>query len=367
MKKVLYIILIAVTLACNEKPKEETTTTPAANNLIFITKAQFSENNMQLGKPEKHNFYNYITANGFIDVPPQNMASIHTFMAGYVKKSPLLIGDKVQQGALLLTLENPEYVTIQQNYMEVFKKLDYLKSEYQRQEQLYKEQISSEKVYLNAKSNYDIAMATYSGLKKKIQLMNLNPKQVEAGTFTSVIPVYAPISGTVAKLHINVGSYVSPTDELMEIVNNDHIHLELSVFEKDILGVQKGLPVRFKVPEASEKTFEAEVHLVGNTISAEKTVPVHGHIKNEKSLNFTVGMYINAKIVTDSTAIMAIPATGVSNDDENYYIYVLQNNDDSGYYFKKELVKTTRDDESYIAVPDAFANKMLLTSGAPML
>ena len=87
---------------------------------------------------------------------------------------------------------------------------------------------------------------------------------------------------------------MSSASELLEIVNTDHIHLELSVFEKDILKIKKDQKIEFKIPESSDKTFDAAVHLVGTSINTDRTIKVHGHINDEESNNFISGMYIEA-------------------------------------------------------------------------
>ncbi len=61
-----------------------------------------------------------------IDVPPENRAVINATMGGYIKTTPLLIGDNVRKGQALVTIENPEFVRLQQEYMEVNEQLTYL-------------------------------------------------------------------------------------------------------------------------------------------------------------------------------------------------------------------------------------------------
>ena len=58
-----------------------------------------------------------------------------------------------------------------------------------------------------------------------------------------------------------------------------NLHLELNVFEKDILKVKEGKKITFTVPEASKEVFNAEVHLVGKSIEGnDRTINVHGHL-----------------------------------------------------------------------------------------
>ncbi len=368
MKKILYIAVTFLLISCGKNTTETATVNESENSQdIKISKAQFESNGMALGTAKITNFNEYISANGHIDVPPQNKVSVRTFMEGYVKKSPFLIGNKVEKGQLLLTLENPEYVSLQQDYMEVGHQLEYLEAEYHRQETLYKEEIASQKSYLKAKSEYNASMAAFKGLEKKIRMLNLNPEKVMQGDFSSEITLYAPINGTIANLNFTLGSYVSPTDELMEIVNNDHIHLELEVFEKDILEVHDEQPILFKVLEASSKEFKASVHLVGNTISSNKTVKVHAHLENEKEMNFTVGMYVNAQIITNTKEAYAIGAEAVQTEDDKQFVFVLSKETATDYYFKKTALPTLEKNEQYVAVPEKYKSTKVLISGAHLL
>src|SRR5690606_15461990 len=255
---------------------------PTNSNHIAITTTQFTSEHMQLGTLEERSFDETIKTSGMINVPPQNKASISTFMDGYITQTPLLIGDKVKKGQLLATLENPEYVEIQQFYLELSEQLTYLKSEFDRQKTLFDEKITSQKNFLKAESTYKSTLAQYNGLRKKLNMMRINPASVEQGKITSTVNLYAPIDGYVTKINVSHGSYVSPSDVIMEIINTEHIQLELAVFEKDILKVKKDQKIRFKIPEASQDTFEAKVHLVGNAINDKnRIINIYGQIMDE--------------------------------------------------------------------------------------
>ena len=54
--------------------------------------------------------------------------------------------------------------------------------------------------------------------------------------------------------------YIAASDVILEIVDTSHLHLELAVFEKDILKIKVGQKIKFTVPEASKEIFDADVH-----------------------------------------------------------------------------------------------------------
>jgi cobalt-zinc-cadmium efflux system membrane fusion protein len=368
--KRLFILLIPIVLAaCGEKGSQsnEMANTAETDNIISVTKSQFENGHMVLGNVVDYQFNEVVKANGFIDVPPQNKASVSTFMGGFVKNTPLLIGDKVKKGQLVLTLENTEYVELQQQYMEVAEQLSYLKSEYERQQTLFYEKITSEKNFLKAESTYKSTLAYFNGLHEKLRMMNINPTSVEQGNISSTINLYSPISGYVTKVNVSNGSYISSQDEVLEIVNTDHIHLELSVFEKDIMKIKKGQIITFKVPESSGELFKAEVHLVGTSIDeSTRTIKVHAHIEDEEKTRFIKGMFIEAEIITDAKTAKALPKDAVYNFNDSYFTLVLKDLKDEIYTFNKTEVKVGKQVEDFIEVlnPDDFNDKNVLTKGS---
>ncbi len=358
-------------VACgnSEKQPEQKEGTNAHAEDVSITKAQFEGEDMAFGTLVEFDFNQSIKANGMIDVPPHNKSSVTTFVAGYITKTPLLVGDRVKKGQLLVTLENTEFVEIQQNYLEVAEQLNYLKSEFTRQKTLYDEQITSEKNYLKAESTYKSNLAHYNGLQKKLQMMNINPSNVLAGNISTTINLYAPIDGYVTKVNVSNGTYVSTSEVIMEIVDTDHIHLELSVFEKDIMNVKKGQKILFKIPEASGKSFEAEVHLVGTTIDDKtRRVKVHGHFDNDQE-NFIVGMFIDAEIITDTQKQLGLPREAVIEVGDNAFALVLVEQNENGFNFEKVKLELGNQTENSFEIlnAEALKDKQIVIKGTSML
>ena len=369
---IIILLLVAsvfVTSSCTTSKKEEATTqnTVEINNLIEISKAQFSNSKMELGTISNEPFSEGIITNGFIDVPPASRAKVSAIMAGFIKTTPLLIGDKVKKGQLLLTIENPDFIEIQQNYLEVFEKLKYLKTEYERQKILFEEKITSQKNFLKAESDYKSAVAQVNSLEQKLKLMNVNVSNVKNGKFTSIIPIYAPISGSITQVNASVGKFMNASDVILEVINSEHKHLELVVFEKDVLKVKEGQLIKFQIPENSERIFNAEVHLIGKSIDETKrTVKVHGHLEDE-SEPFLVGMFVESEIITRSAEKKALPVTALLEENENFYVMVLNSKDEDSYYFEKLLVKTGSKNENWVEIIDGdnlLLDKQILVKGA---
>lgn len=366
MKKYLYTI-VAVTFFFSCKKAETEVTEPTDNGVITITKEQFQSGAMEIEKPIEQSFDVTVKASGKIDVPPQNRAKVTTFLGGYIKSTTLLVGDKVVKGQPLVTLENTDFIDLQKDYLEVAEQINYLKSEYERQKTLYNEKISSQKNYLKAESDYRKTKATYNSLREKLLLLNINPINVEKGKLTSTITIYAPISGDVVVMNVNTGMFIAPSDVILEIVQTDHLHLELAVFEKDILKIKEEQPIKFTVPEASKDVFDAQVHLVGKSIEGkDRTINVHGHLSDAVKQKLLTGMFVEASIITDSKKSLAIPAQALITENNKNFVLLLQSDKNNSYSFKKVGVTVGEKSEQFVEIiPNAQinANSRILTKG----
>lgn len=340
MKYIIYSILFITVIGCKSKEAESTTeeSTVVTDDRVFITNEQWEKNNMKLVTVEEQDFPTTIKVVGKIDVPPTNKVVLTAKMGGFIKSIPLLVGDKVKKGQRLVTIENQEFVAMQQQYLETKQEIAFLKSEFERQKALFDEKITSERNFLKAKRDFEVAQTTLVSLEKQLQMINISASKLNSNSITSVTGIYAPISGNVTKIKAVTGSYISPADEILEIIDNKHLHLELSVFEKDALKLKVGQEISFRVPELSSEVYKAKVHLIGKSINENRTVDVHAHIEEEQKRNFLSGMFAEAVIQTNSSKVNSLPETSVAEVEGEMYGLVLDENSKDGYFFKKQKV-----------------------------
>jgi len=364
MKKLFYIATIASFLfSCKQEVAEEKV---IDDGLITVTEAQFQSSKMEIGSPIEQDFEVTVKSSGKIDVPSQYRAKVTTFLGGYVKATKLLVGDKVAKGQALITLENTDYLDLQKDYVEVAEQINYLKSEFERQKTLYNEKITSQKNYLKAESDYRQAKGMYQGLREKLLLLNINPANVERGKFTSQITISAPISGDVTVMNANVGMFMSPSDVILEIVDTNYLHLNLSIFEKDILHVKQGQKINFKVPEASKESFSSNVQLVGKSIeSKDRTISVFGTLSPEIKGKLLSGMFVEANIITAAKKGFGVPSDAIITENDKHYVLVLSSKT-TEYKFKKVAVMVGEKSEKFIEIipnDNVNAKTKLLTKG----
>tara|TARA_R110002049_G_scaffold108959_6_gene257580 strand:+ start:2537 stop:3661 length:1125 start_codon:yes stop_codon:yes gene_type:complete len=365
MKRYITIILLTATMiqSCGNKT-EVTETTEETTNEIVISKKQFEYNKMTIGSLEMQSFNTTVQTTGQIDVPPQNKVLVNAKMGGFIKSTPLLLGDYVEKGATLVIIENPEFIQLQQQYLEHKQQIKYLEAEYNRQKTLNNEQIASDKNFLKSESDYKSTLATFKGLEKTLSLIGVSSQSLTEENISSSARITAPISGNISSLNVTTGSYVSATDPILEITNADHMHLELEVFEKDAMKIKKGQQIMFTIPESGETEYPAEVHLVSKTIDAnQRTVRVHGHISDSIHSNFAVGMFVSASISVAQKELTALPISSISEAGNQTYVLVLSNTDEENYYFTQKKVSILEKSGQHVALDLVNDNNQYLTNG----
>src|SRR5690606_19850266 len=196
MKPGLILCLLSLwVIACKSNVEKSGDLIPATDpenpDLIILNRNQFETSSMELGKMQDYSFRSSLKINGMVEVPPEGRAEISSFYGGYVSGLSLLTGQSVKKGERLFSLENPEYIQMQQDFLEAKSQLSYLQSDYERQKTLRQENIASQKNFLRAESDYQITLARLEGLKKKLSQLNLNPEEITPEHIRSSISVYA--------------------------------------------------------------------------------------------------------------------------------------------------------------------------------
>jgi len=335
------------------------------SNEVSLTDVQFKTAGIVYGAVEMKQISGTFKANGVLDVPPQQQISISVPMGGFLKKTDLLQGKRVKKGELIAVIENPDYVQMQQDYLEAKSQLEYAKADYERQQELAKENINAQKTVQLAKASFQTLTAKVTGLREKIRVSGLNLSAVEKGNIQSTINVYAPITGFVTQVNVNIGKFVNPTDILFEIVDTEHLHAELTVFEKDVPKVQLGQTVRFTLAnETDERT--AKVYLIGREISNDRTVRVHCHIDKE-DIHMLPGMYLKATVETGHTKVRALPDEAIIDFAGQKYIFTAS--PESGgteHHFKMIAIQTGNSDMSYteVSLPANMEQSKIVIKGA---
>jgi len=324
-------LLSAALLSCQTEtqPAEGTTTTApdsAAVNEITLTEPQYRAIGVQLGIVKNETVSSEVRANGRVDLPPENRATVSLPIGGKIRYVKALPGQRVRRGELLATLESFDFIQLQQDYLQNSSQLTFLQKELERQKTLSAENVGARKNYERAQADFAATQALTQSLAAKMKLLGLSVGTLKKNGIASAVRIVSPVNGYITIANINLGKQVMPGEELLEIIDKSHMHIELNVFEQDAPLIQKGQEVR--VIPATGQPMQAYVHLVGRMLEGEsRSLNVHVHVRDEKRERELIpGEYVTAYIRTGSRAAVTVPPDALVRKGANGFIYIEINN-----------------------------------------
>ena len=328
----IFLLLIMVFLgSCKEGKKSNTEAKRVEvipEDIVELRADQVKLANIEIGAIEMRSLSGTLKVNGIVSVAPQNLATICAPMSGFVKSTTLMPGNAVRKGQVLVVIENQEFVDIQQNYLEARNKLEFAEADYKRHSELYKNDVYSQQNVQQVTTDYKNLKAQVNALEQKLVLINIHPNNLREDNISRSISLVSPINGYVDAVNVNLGKYVTPTDVMFRIVNNDKLFLELTLFEKDANKVAKEQKIRFFINNETEQ-HQAVITQTGQSINADKTYKVYASVTGACK-NVLPGMYVNAVIETSGNLVTAMPSDAVVNFDDKDFIFVFDRNKEEG-------------------------------------
>jgi len=336
---------------------------------IHLSKEQIKTMNIRFGEFSEIKINDYVSATGTLGLPPNALTSVSAKSRGFIKNiNKYVEGSYVKRGEVMAYLENPEFIQHQQEYLEVSAQLVFDEQELARQKVLVASNAGIEKNVQRLQAEVNMKTATIKGIAKQLSYLDINVENISPDNIIERIPIYAPMGGYITSIIMHNGMYVTPEMELMEIVNENHLHLELDIFEKDISRIKEEQKISYIVPALGSTLYEGEVHVIGKEFNTEnKTVRIHGHLEKSRP-RFIKDLFIEAKIWLTDQTVQALPEKSIIKDGASSYIYVADDQlEGIELKFERIMVVPGTTDKGYMSVKliDAIPEGMrIVTEGA---
>lgn len=370
MKVYIYILSLLAMLACNSGSEQVSeTVTDNEKTFIRISRQQADQIGVKLDSLKKIPFARRIHVNGYLDTPPQNKATVCSKINGTIAQISYLPGDYVAKGREVIRLESIDFLQLQQKWLELNSQLTYMEDEYARQKELSEKNVTARKAFLKAESDLLHAQAGIKSISKQLILLNANLIEIEKGNISSTVIIKAPISGYVTRINATIGEFIHTEDALLGMVNPDHLHAEMEVFEKDAVKVRKGQSIEISIPQLEGSKIMGEVYLVGKELDEQsRSVGIHVHFPEQE--NLIVGMYIEGEVILDEHESYGIPTAGMIQEESGNYVFALVSAMEEFFEFEKIEVNKGLEYKGFVEITDfqeSLAGRKLATDGVYFL
>lgn len=277
-----------------------------------------------------------VEANRNIQVSPQ--------MGGRITKINVREGQSVRSGQLLAQLDD---AIMRSSIEEVKTALDLAKIMFEKQENLWKQEIGTEIQFLTAKNQME-------SLERKLATLN---EQLD------MYKIFSPISGTVDEILPKLGEMVSPGFPAFRIVNPSDLSLKADLSEAYTPYIRRGDVVKVNFPTLNRE-IDGRVSLVGSSIDAnDRTFRVE--VKLPSDADFKPNMYgqlsINDQTITDA---IAIPFGVVQYSETGPYVFVATESADGTWKASQRSITVGLNTAGKIEVKSGLSTgDLLITSG----
>lgn len=294
-------------------------------------------------KASKENFDHYFEATG--EIESINEAFISPEVSGQVMDIAVVEGVKVSKGQVLAKLNTS---LIEKNIQEIETQLEFAKIMFEKQSDLWKRNIGSERQFLEAENNF-------KSLNNKLQTLKT---QRDMSIITS------PFTGVVEDIMIKKGELAVPGMMLMQVVSLDKLLVKVKLSESYLPSIKIGETVNLSFPSYPDLQTSAKISRVGNVINKQnRTFLVEVELNNSDNRlkpNMLANVLFNDYSGTDN---FVVPSILIKKDLQGRYLYVVSNIDDVAKAEKRYIVTGRSYQDKSEVISGLMANELIITDG----
>lgn len=283
-------------------------------------------------------------------IEPRDEVKVKPQMNGIVAELLHQPGDFVHTGDLIARIQMvPDVATIQNAATRVESasvRLRQLKEVYERDLQLFEQNILPKEQYERSLAEYKSAEIEYNSAEESLQLVTKGSSARTAQQNNTL--VRATVSGTILEQPVKVGTNVIQANNFNEgttiasIADLNDLLFVGEVNESDVNKLTVGAQVVIRIGALKDKTYSAVVEYVspkGVIKSGTVLFEVKAALIGEDLSGIKAGFSSNAEVVLQSKkGVLTIPESAVTYRGDQTFVYVSQNGGKSEKDFKEHEV-----------------------------
>ncbi|VAX16782.1 Cobalt/zinc/cadmium efflux RND transporter, membrane fusion protein, CzcB family [hydrothermal vent metagenome] len=307
----------------------------------------------------------YVTLPGEVSVNQDMMAHIVPRVSGVVREVYKSLGDNVKRGEVIAVIESRELSDVKAEYLATHERISLAQANYTREARLWKEKVSSEQDYLNAKKELAEEKIALRSAEQKLHALGYSEKYLKKllgrhnVTFTRY-EIIAPFSGTVIKKHITLGEALQADSGMFVIADLSTVWVNLSIYQKDLPFVRKGASVLIiaghGIPE-----YSGVISYIRPIVGEQtRTALARAVLSNEKG-ELRPGLFVTGKVNVKSLSVpILVPKTALQTYEGKTIVFIKT---DEG--FKPSEVTIGRSSDTSVELTSGLLeNQEYVTKGA---
>lgn len=318
LQSIVLVVSLLVVLApsCTTKSSDNEEAVVADSNkelqVVTLTDAQIKHANIELVSFSENAMTATLRLQGKVRVEPNNKQSYSFPLGAYIQEIYVLPGQVVKRGTRLAKIENMEFVSIQQEYLDACNELLLAQTNLDRQRELNQSKASSDRVYQEARAKLQNWMIVKKSLEEKLLMLDLVPSQLSIDKISRSIYVKAKFDGTIDQIYSNTGAYLAATEPLLDLYKQDDPLLSFQGFEKNAAMIQVGQEIRvYPTNTKGQQAITAVIVSVSPRVSSNASFTILAKPKDKLGKNLLVDQAIYGEVVLANHKALTLPAQSV--------------------------------------------------------
>lgn len=297
----------------------------------------------------------YVT--GEVTWDARRVAAIGARIEGRLRTVLKVDGEDVKAGEVIAELESVELGKAQAEVLKVRAREQVAKLDAERERKLADARVSAERDAQFAQANLEALTAERVAAEKAVEALG--------GTVNGEIGIMklkSPIAGRIVEMKTMRGQTVGPTDTVATVADQQQVWVELTVFERDVPGVNEGDKVEIRLPADRQHSYEGTVVHVSEAIDREKRAGTARVQLENPDGRLRSGLSVTAVIHTSGPrdTRLTIPKSAVTRIDGKPTVFVEAGNE----AVEPRNIKLGPEDTEDVAVLEGLkAGEKVVTSG----
>ncbi|WP_437881527.1 efflux RND transporter periplasmic adaptor subunit [Pseudomonas sp. LRF_L74] len=286
--------------------------------LIELSDEQIRTAGIQLAKAGPGAIGTRLSLPGEIRFDEDRTAHVVPRTPGVVESVEVNLGQQVKQGQLLAVIASQQVSELRSELAAANRRLDLVRTTYRREEKLWKEGISAEQDYLQARQAMHEAEITQANASQKLKAIAGEGSRASGNRYE----LRAPFAGTVVEKHLVLGEVVSDASNAFTLSDLSRVWATFSIAPKDLAVVRVGKPVKVVSPDLQTEV-SGSVAYIGNLLGEQTRTATARAVLNNPEGAWRPGLFVSIELTTSSHQVsVSVPATAIQTVEEKPTVFV---------------------------------------------
>ncbi|MPQ86790.1 efflux RND transporter periplasmic adaptor subunit [Pseudomonas sp. MAFF 730085] len=284
---------------------------------LELTEQQIQAAGIQLAEAQPRAISTLLTLPGEVRFDEDRTSHIVPRAAGVVESVTVNLGQSVKKGELLAVIASQQISDQRSELAASVRRVELARTTFQRERQLWKDEISAEQDYLLARQTLQEAEIALNNARQKMTALSGSAVLVGGNRYE----LRAPFAGVVVEKHLGVGEVVSETSNAFILSDLSQVWVTFGVFPKDLNKVRVGKPVNVSSTEMGTEV-RGTVAYVGNLLGEQtRTATVRVAVPNPDD-TWRPGLFVTVQVATDTyQAKVTVPQSAIQTVEDKPSVF----------------------------------------------